>query len=280
MRRTIVTAPGSADLVPADGGTYGTVRLGGDSGARSLTIRNSGGTSTIALGVEVGDGTVRLVDTGIEVSGGSDANLAIAPAHLSTGALLEFDDGLVEVAQGTGIGTLGPESYDTLRVHDSRVAVTGGGVGIGATTTGAQSLTDVDITVQGGTSTVGLAGTGSGFQPLLRNSSITVSGGSTSNTGVDAGQFFVVTLQGTRITASGVGAIAMELGLGPTDSGQVVVDSSVLSATTVFSSINAGTSLRVGGSKLAGTTIVSGAGTFVCVASYKSNYTALSATCT
>ena len=58
------------------------------------------------------------------------------------------------------------------------------------------------------------------------------------------------------------------------------VGSSKVSATTAIASIDPATLVRVGASQLAATTVTSGTGTFVCVASYKNDYTALSASCT
>lgn len=306
--RTIVTAPGSPDLSPSNGGVYGTVRPAGESALRDLTVRNTGGVSTIAVGVEIGDGTARLADIDIEVTG-SDDTLGIAANHFANTPRLDLDRGTIEVVGGGGIGQLSSsDRYDTIfvrnsvidvtgggfgiggdasrtsgsfvRVSDTRVNVTGGGTGIGGTANGELLYTNVHVNVSGGTTTLGIGGSGSGFHPVLHGSTITVAGGSASNKGFDGALFFSVTLQNTRLTASGVNAIAMELGLGSTDSGNAFVDGSVLTATTVFNSINADTQVKVGGSKLSGSTIVNGPGLFVCAASYKSDYTALSATCT
>jgi hypothetical protein len=309
--RSILTAPGSHDLSPNDGGTYGTVRPAGGSSVRSLTVRNSGGPSTIAVGIEIGDGTARVSDVTVDVGGGSDDNIGITPNHFATAPRLELDGATIDVAAGGiggGIGALASDQYDVIAVRDSSVDVTGAGFGIvadassasgsrirvsdtevtvagggtalGGKANGQMMFDDVSVTVTGGTTTVGIGGSGSGFHPVLQDSTISVSGGSSSNKGFDGAQSFSATVQGSRITASGANATAMELGLGPTDSGSAFVDGSVLTATTIVNSINAGTVVKVGASKLAGTTIVNGAGTFVCVASYESDYSLLSSTCT
>jgi hypothetical protein len=307
--RSIVTAPGSPDLSPSNGGVYGTLRTPGESTVRDLTVRNTGGTSTIAVGIEIGDGTSRLHDLTIEVSGGSDDNFGIVANHFANAPRLDLDRGTIEIVGGGGIGQLtSSDRYDVISVRNTRVDVTGGGFGIagdasrtsasrvrvvdtevfvsgggtglGGTANGELLYSGVQVNVTGGTTTLGIGGSGSGFHPVFQNSTITVSGGSTNNKGFDGALFFVVTLQNTRITASGISATAMELGLGTTDSGNAFIDGSVLTATTIFNSINADTQIKVGGSKLAGSTIVNGPGLFVCASSYKSDYTALSATCT
>jgi hypothetical protein len=307
--RSIITAPGTTHTNPFTE-TFGTVRLAPDSALRDATVQNTGGASTTAVAIEAVSGTVRISDVTVRVSGGNagNGNFGITAEPLSIETDVTLSRVTVTANAGSAIGDLASGGFSLLEVHDSTLNVTGGGGGITITTNFAGTpgihVDDTDITVtgggagltahnatqnyilegdrisvSGGTSALGLGSGGSAFQPVIRNSTIVVSGGSSKNTGYSCTASCSVQVQNSRIAVSGTAAVAFALGT-TGGSGTALVDGSKVSASTIVNSLDAATIFKAGGSQLAGTTIVNGAGTFVCVASYKTDYTALTSTCT
>ncbi len=307
--RTIVTGSGSSDANPFDGGPFGTIRTADATTLRALTVRNTGGAGTTALGVYVGAGRSRLQDVVVDVSGGS-STVGVAPlVPGSEDIFIDIVDSDLVVVNGAGMGRLQVlPRLAGLLVKDSRIvvsgggsgvvgdmdvggsyvldavsiSVTGGGVGVSITgefEEGAQLVRNSVIAVTGGNSATGLAGAGSGFRPVVENTRVQVADASTANVGIATNNGAPGVLA-SRIVVSGAGATALRIG-STAFAGTAEVIGSILKATTVLESFqnNAGTTFRVGASQLVGTTLTTGTGSFVCVNSFSSAFTALSGSC-
>jgi hypothetical protein len=305
--QTVISAAGSPDLDLSDGGVFGTVRINGRTELRALKVRNLGGASTTAVAIYLQNSNpnARLTSMTVEASGGTGDNMGVLPAvdGQVTDPRMAMNDVDMQVVAGEAIARDNLHHWEMLSVANSRLSVTGGGKVIDALVTNHASsqltVTDSTLTLDGGGTVlfasssaassslyrnVTIVGNGAGVlglqivggdNPLIHDSTITLTGNLAQGVNVIGTQ--TLSMLGMRFVLSGGNTIGIGFGItAPT----AIVDSSTIQADTVFSSGDPDTIVRVGASKLAGTTLTSGAGTFVCVNSYKSNYTALSATCT
>ena len=308
--RSVVTASGSSDDTPSDGGVFGTIRTADATTLRALTVRNTGGGGTTALGVYLGVGHSRLRDVVVDVSGGQ-RTIGVAPFALaSADVFAEIVDSSLTVVKGEGVGsfTLAPVLTGLL-MKNSTVDVTGSGtcvdgtvdasgsyvldgvtiritgsgldagVGIGIGGSETQLVRNSLITVTGGVDARGFSGGGTDFAPVIEATRVRVSGASVLNVGISTNNGSPRVLA-SRVVVSGAGATAIRLGSAAFP-GNVEVSASILSAATVLTSFgnNSATRFRIGATQLDGATIAAGTGTFVCTDSYEATFTALDDTC-
>lgn len=312
--RTVVSGSGSSDGNPFDGGVFGTVRTAGANTLRQLTVRNTGGAGTVAVGVLLGVGRSRLEQMSIEASGGDllgdGSNIGVAPVVPASDTVsVEIAESRLTVARGAGLGRLAAGTFiGSFTIRDSTIVVEEGGAGVtgdlasnarylletvtidvrgggvGVSVTGgfdddSQLVRNCVISVRGGTTATGVGGAGSGFRPTIEGTTIRVSDGASLNLGIRTNNGRPLVLA-SRIFVAGTNATAVRLG-SSAFAGLLDVSGSILSATRVLESFenNASTVFQVRASQLRGTTLTSGTGTFVCRDSYDQFFGALTATC-
>ena len=311
--RSVVTGAGINDTNPFDGGSFGTVRTADQTTLRHLTVRNTAGSGTTAVGVYAGAGSTVIEQTTIEVAnapsasrasglapgGAGDVNVTLDGVRVTADAgsgigtvgaafgtmnLLDIRNSVISVTAGIGIATqFTSGSSSRLDVQSSRIEITGGGIGVAETSASIQQYSDVTVTVSGGSLAAGFSGAGSGFHPIIDSSRIEVSGGSTSNVGVNTNNG-TVNIRNSSIDVTGAGSVGLRHNdASAAFSARYRVDSSQITATVAMSTVggNGATTFRLGASRLTATTIISGtSATFGCVATYNANYVLLSNACT
>ncbi len=311
--RSIVTGAGINDTNPFDGGSFGTIRTADQTALRHITVRNTSGSGTTAVGVFAGVGSTAIEQTTIEVtnaasasraaglapSGAGDVNVTLDGVRVAADAgsgigtigtafghmnVLDIRNSVISVTAGIGIGTqFTSGSSSRLDVQSSTIEITGGGVGVTDTSAFTQQFSNVTVRVSGGTVAIGFAGAGSGFHPIIDSSRIEVSGGTVSNAGFSMNNG-TVSIRNSAIDVTGTGSVGLRHSeVSNTVSARYRVDSSQITATVAMSTSggNGATTFSLGATRLSATTIISGtSASFKCVATYNGAYTLLSNTCT
>jgi len=216
-RATVITGPGQTGL---GGNQQGTVVMADSMILSDVQVRSTGGTGTYAAAIQ-GMGLGWLVrDVRVEVTV-NDASFASGISAASASGSFDFggtiDNAEIEIfagssggfdvngigsdsfsgdtttfvvrnstitlhTNGSGVGDIAADSIDgVLEVHNTRIQLLAGGLGAGQSGPDVQRYVNVDMVVEGGSTTnVGFSGAGSGFRPEIIDSRIDISGGSAS----------------------------------------------------------------------------------------------------
>ena len=270
---TILSAPGCA-------APCGTVTAAANAELASLTIENTGGAGTAALGIYVPPGANTLIH---------DLTVQAQNGEQSSNALIYIDGASPVIYDVTLAAANNGPTHGILIVSDSAPSITRASIlltGSATTTcgiclTGSESswISDVHIDIQmaGGGNPTGVNLVGAATALTIYNTEITISGGNIA-TGVYAGNSDL-NLSSVAILVSGASTNYGIRGLSSGPAQTIQVDHCVVNAATNTYSGDVEYTALIGGSKLLGGPVNKNGGTATCAGVYDEAYVFYSSGC-
>jgi hypothetical protein len=220
-----------------------------DAELRHLTVENTGGGSTYAMGIFNGSASPRL--SNVTATGeGADSNRGVVNA----GSSPTMTDVTATASGGASAFGVDNSGGSFPKMTDVTAKGSGAPYNVGIVNAGSSpTMTDVTATASGGSNARGMENSTS--SPKMTNVSATASGGSTENTGVYNYLHSSPTIRESVISASGTASRGV-WSLFPDDTTSLVtIENSEVKGATGTVRVEDGYKVNVGASKLDGGTV-------------------------